>query len=79
VVCWQATDKTWKITVCSVFCPVGRYCLPAAAGIVAKSFFPMVEKVEKMKFPLFLSTEMVSGQHLRARVEGEFKKIGKIF
>ena len=42
VVCWQATDKT-----------VGRYCLLARAGILAKRFLGTLAKVAKLKTPCF--------------------------
>jgi hypothetical protein len=42
--------KQGKIAACSGSCPVGRYRLPARAGIVTNSFLGTVAKVAKLKF-----------------------------
>ena len=59
MVCWQATDKALENSRLFGITPCWSLWLASTGGILAKSFFTTVEKVEKIIFPLFFSVKMM--------------------
>ena len=66
--CWQATDKALENSRLFGVTPCWSLWLASTGGILAKSFFTTVEKVEKIIFPLFFSVEMMATRLLVSKI-----------